>query len=543
MMVPDYAMIAEIILYSYGYLEARDMARKLVQTYRLCSEQLSSQDHYDYGMRAVISVLRAAGNLKRKFTDEREDVLMLRAITDVNLPKFLDQDVPLFKGILSDLFPGVELPEIDYENLLDALRNNSAKVGLQPLESFFEKIIQLYEMIIVRHGLMIVGESFGMKSSCISVLADALGELNEKGLNNENKVKYYCINPKSVTMSQLYGAEDPVSKEWADGILAVTFRNAARDTSPDRKWVVFDGPVDAIWIENMNTVLDDNKKLCLNSGEIIAMQGLMNMIFEVQDLAVASPATVSRCGMVYVQASLLGWRPVMLSWLDTLPAGVSAAHKEQITGMFDWLLPPCLRVATKLCKMPQPMHEINLAQSLMRLYESLLDEFADVEAVEAMNKNVAQTWLDSLFLFALVWSVGASVDQEGRVRFDATLRKLLIGDVPDELKPWMTSPARKVTQLIPEGGSACTISCSIRPPGSGPRGPRRQRTCPSRKRLRTRTSSCPPWTPSDTRISLTSFRRTGKTSSSSDPRVRGRRRTSSDTWRTVWTRRSTPTRS
>ena len=148
-------------------------------------------------MRAVKSILTACGNQRQILMDWPEDFICLKALKDVNCPKFTSNDILLFNGITSDLFPGVKLPDQDYSLLINEMKISCTANNLQAKDIFLDKCIQLYETIMVRHGLMVVGEPFAAKSCVIRCLQEAMSQI--KNDPNFVTVLTHYVNPKSIT--------------------------------------------------------------------------------------------------------------------------------------------------------------------------------------------------------------------------------------------------------------------------------------------------------------------------------------------------------
>ena len=436
MMVPNYALIAEIMLFAEGFGDAKNLSRKMCKLYILCSEQLSQQPHYDYGLRAVKSVLVMAGGLKRANPDLHEDLVLIRALRDSNVPKFLADDLPLFAAIVQDLFPGVEIPPNDYGELQVALEEEIDRAGLQKIPKFIGKVIQMFDIFNIRFGATIVGPAGAGKSTCYKILAKMMTNMREQRNSPDQtfqKVRFTILNPKCITMGELYGEFSPLTQEWHDGLASSIMRAYVAEESDEKRWTVFDGPIDALWIENMNTVLDDNMTLCLANGQRIKLKVEMKCLFEVMDLAVASPATVSRIGVVYMTPSDLGWRPYVTSWQSRVfcaegtkfPAWVVPRLNE----LFDAVVGEGMKHQRRYGREPVETVDIQLIIALCTLFEVLFHPDRGVKL--DLPEEALKLLLDKIFYFAYVWSIGASCDDSFWPEFDEKARELFEGVAPN----------------------------------------------------------------------------------------------------------------
>ena len=242
MMVPDYALVSEVMLFAEGFVEAKPLSRKMVNLFKLSSEQLSQAKHYDFGMRAVKSVLVMAGARKRANLKQSESKVLIRAMCDSNVPKFLEQDLSLFYEIVGDLFPGLVLETYSPEELRGALQDVLAQGNLQAPKSFVDKGIQLSDTAKIRFGTLLLGMTGSGKTSLIYALGAAMTALanSKKSTEYTQCVGVYSLNPKIVSLGELYGSYSLATGEWKDGLASSIVRMTNSDTSPDQKWIVFD---------------------------------------------------------------------------------------------------------------------------------------------------------------------------------------------------------------------------------------------------------------------------------------------------------------
>ncbi|BES94824.1 dynein heavy chain [Nesidiocoris tenuis] len=421
MMVPDSRLISEITLFGEGFRDTRNLANKCFTLFSLCKQQLSQQDHYEFGLRGLVALLRYSGKKRRQHSDLPEDQILLLAMKDMNVAKLTSDDLPLFNGVCKDLFPSVDVPTIEYSTLLKTVKEEMAKHKLQPVAIALTKIVQLYETKNSRHSTVILGQPGSAKTTTWKLLKNAMTILHSKGVAGFEHVQEYVINPKSVSLAELYGEYNLATNEWADGILSNVMRKACADEHSFEKWILFDGPVDAVWIENMNSVMDDNKVLTLINSERITLAEPVSLVFEVEDLSQASPATVSRCGIIFNDYKDFGWQPYVDSWLEHFSN--NDVYQANMRKHFEVWVKPGLLFRRRKVHQTVVIPEICSVASLCKLLTALAPPTKCAKVGMTPQESyplMTRLW----FLFCFVWSIGAPINEDGRILFDKWLRKL-----------------------------------------------------------------------------------------------------------------------
>lgn len=295
---PDKVLIGEVMLYSEGFTDSRKLAQRLTTVFSLASQLLSKQKHYDWGLRAQKTVLNMAGQWLRQSDDKSvsEEQVIIRALLFDTLGKLDSKDRKLFLDIVKDVFKTDQTSTSSENDIQQFIDEVITEKKLQKSQAQLTKISLLYQLIQHRTGAVIVGPTGCGKSTVWKVLSEALTK-------SGRTCHVWHIVPKSDSLEMLMGSIDLDTREWTDGSLTKASRAAARLPPDEIGFIVCDGDVDPVWIESLNSVLDDNRLLTLPTGERIQFDSNVKFIFETHSLQFASPATVSRMGVLFVNRS------------------------------------------------------------------------------------------------------------------------------------------------------------------------------------------------------------------------------------------------
>ncbi|KAM6412695.1 LOW QUALITY PROTEIN: dynein axonemal heavy chain 11 [Pluvialis apricaria] len=320
MVVPDIELISEIMLVAEGFIDAHLLARRFI-TFVLCRELLSKQ-------------------------------VLMRALRDLNLPKIVTDDIPIFSALISDLFPALDVPRKRNLQFEQMIKQSTLELPLQPEESFILKVVQLEDLLAVCHSFAVRNAGTG-KSKVPEVL-------HHTYLNMKQKPVWNDLNTKALTAGELFSFMHH-EREWRDDLLSSLLRDQASITQERPKQLGSISPSETMWIKSLKTVTDDNKVLMLKSNEHVPLTPSMWLLFEVQYLRAPTLGTVSRADILYLIIQDLGCNQYVASWMETRRC---QSKKANLTALFDKYVPPYLEQLRTNFKTITPIPENSMVQQV-----------------------------------------------------------------------------------------------------------------------------------------------------------------------------------
>ncbi|XP_053685293.1 cytoplasmic dynein 2 heavy chain 1 [Sabethes cyaneus] len=312
MQAPRPQQIARVTLFVEGFKHADRLGGQIVELFELSKKMLSKQRHYDWGLRELKSILSACGcaltNAQDELTYEEEAGLAVNVIRSNTMSRLTLFDYKRFDVLLSNVFPNIGVVSNSDDDLRSKIVEAFTALGFQQNNRQIDKCLELAAQLQKRMGVVVIGPPRSGKSTIISVLKEAL-------MSRGSTIRAHIISPKSMNRVQLLGKLDPDTRQWNDGVLTSTAVAVNAEPRNVTSWIICDGDIDPEWIEALNSVLDDNRLLTLPSGWRIQFGSNVNFIFETHDLSRASPATISRMGIINLNAEDLPYQLVVNAWL------------------------------------------------------------------------------------------------------------------------------------------------------------------------------------------------------------------------------------
>ncbi|KAJ5213598.1 hypothetical protein N7449_000767 [Penicillium cf. viridicatum] len=462
---PDKELIAEVMLFSQGFKQAKSLSKQTVPFFDHCASRLSKQAHYDFGLRALKSVLVSSGGLKRARLantdgdlgpeDIIEPQIIVQSLRETIAPKLIREDVEIMLDIQVEDFPGVDYVPANFEKLTQAIRDIATKEQhLVDSEMWITKALQLYQIQCIHHGVMMVGKSGAGKSAAWKILLQAMQRI--EGVEGVSHI----IDSKVMSKESLYGNLDSTTREWTDGLFTGILRKIVdnlRGEDSKRHWIVFDGDVDPEWVENLNSVLDDNKLLTLPNGERLNLPSNVRIMFEVESLKYATLATVSRCGMVWFNADTVTPTMMISNYVESLrtktfedldedsaPAGTAAIRTQDAQDTVATILKQFLEVddlvlkALEEAKKYNHIMEFTDIRALNTLFSLLNKACRNVLEYNVQHPDFPldpeqiESYMSKKLLLTLVWSLTGDCPLNDRKAFGKYITGMSTIDLPPD---------------------------------------------------------------------------------------------------------------